>query len=55
MEFLLGPSLANIFVGFHEKGLLSCPNKQIFYFRYVEKMFCPFKIMRLKWMFLKLP
>ena len=25
----LGPTLANIFVGFHENGLLSSPNKKV--------------------------
>ena len=32
MESPLGPALANIFVVFHEKGLLSSPNKPEVYF-----------------------
>ena len=34
------PTSANIFVGFHEKGLLSTPNKPVVYFCYVDDMFC---------------
>ena len=36
----LGPTLANIFIGFHEKGLLSCQNKLEVYFCYVDDTFC---------------
>ena len=35
-------ALANIFVGFHWKGLLSRPNQQEVYFRYIDDTFCHF-------------
>ena len=38
----VGLALANIFVGVHEKGLLSGPNKPIVYFHYIDITFCPF-------------
>ena len=38
----MGSALANIFVGFHERGLLSSPNKLVVYFRYVNDTFCLF-------------
>ena len=39
---ILGPALANIFVGFHDMGLLSSLNKPVIYFRYVNEIFCLF-------------
>ena len=36
MGYPVGPALANIFVGFHGKGLLSSRNKPVVYFRYVD-------------------
>ena len=37
---LLGPALANIFVGFHEKNLQSGNKNPEFYFLYVDDTFC---------------
>ena len=42
MESPLRPGGTNIFVGFHEKGLLSSPNKLVVYFCYVDNTFCLF-------------
>ena len=38
----VGPALANIFKGFHEKRLLPSPNKLVVYFCYVDDTFCLF-------------
>ena len=38
----MGPTLINIFLGFHERGLLSSPSKPVVYFRYVDDAFCLF-------------
>ena len=38
----LGSALANILVGFHEKGLLFCSKKLVIYFCYVNNTFCIF-------------
>ena len=35
-------ALADIFVGFHEKGLVFSPNKLVVYFCYVDDTFCLF-------------
>ena len=35
-------ALANIFVDFNERGLLSSPNKPVVYFRYIDDTFCLF-------------
>ena len=42
MKCPLGPALANIFIGFHEKKLLASPNKLVVYFHFVDSMFCLF-------------
>ena len=42
MGSVLGPTMANIFVGFHEERLLSKPTKPLVYFRYVDDTFCLF-------------
>ena len=42
MWFPLGPALANIFVGFHERWLLTNQNKSVVYFYYVDDTFCLF-------------
>ena len=39
----LGPSLANIFVGFHEKRLFDYDQKPGVYFRYVDDTYTIFK------------
>ena len=36
MDSPLGPALADIFVGFHEKRLFDCDQKPGVYFRYVD-------------------
>ena len=38
----LGPTLANIFMGFWEKKIMSDPNRPVVYFRYVDDTFCLF-------------
>ena len=38
----MGPALANIFVVFHEKEVLSSPNKPEVYFCYVDDNLCLF-------------
>ena len=42
MGSVLGPTMANIFVGFHEERLLSGPIKPLVHFRYVDDTFCLF-------------
>ena len=42
MVSLWGRTLANIFVGFHEKGILSRPKKLVVYLTYVVDTFCLF-------------
>ena len=39
---ILGPALANIFAGFHEKSQQSGPEKPEVYFRYIYGAFCLF-------------
>ena len=43
MGSLLGPALANIFVGFHEERLFDCDQKPGVYFRYVDDTYTIFK------------
>ena len=38
----LGPTFANIFMGFWEKKIMSDPNRPAVYFRYVDDTFCLF-------------
>ena len=42
MGSFLGPALANNFIGFYEKELLSSPNKPEVYFHFVDNTFCLF-------------
>ena len=46
MRSPLGPALANFFVWFHEKRLLSYPNKPVVYFRNVNNTFYLFNKIR---------